>query len=263
MGKKPGFLNKSAARVVDILDLIARENRAMTITEISSELKIPKSSTYNILQTLMSKRYVEIDDEKLKSFKLGFKLFQTGVTYLQFKELHQLAHPLLKEMMEESGETCFLAAEDEGRLVYLDAAETTTAIRTRARLGRSESPMYCSGLGKALLATYPLETVERIVAKDGFLSITKNTIRSREELERDLERTRKRGYAVDNREGNPGLICVAAPIRDGTNEAIAAISIATPYYKMDADKKTRFSSLVKKTAQEISRRLGYLSDDLY
>ena len=260
---RPYSFNKSAGRVMDILDYIAAQQRAVTVTEISRELRIPKSSAFNLLQTLMSRRYIEVEDGNLKTFKLGFRLFQTGVAYLQNIRLHQVAHPLIKALMEESGETVFLGAEDNGRMVFLDAAETSTSIRTTARLGRSHKPMYCSGLGKALLASYPEGKVREIISRDGFVGVTENTVKSFDELRKELERTRARGYALDNREGDPNLICVAAPIRNQMDEAIGSVSIATPFFKMDTDRQKAFGGLVARTALEISRALGFLGSELY
>jgi DNA-binding IclR family transcriptional regulator len=255
--------NKSASRVVEILDFIASERRAVTISEISSALKIPKSSVFNLLHTLAAKRYLEIEDQNLKTFGLGFKLFQTGVSYLQNTRLHQIAHPILKSLMEESGETVFLAVEDEGKLVFLDSVETSTSIRTTARLGRSTKPMYCSGLGKALLAAYPPDRVREIVQKDGFVPVTENTVKNLEELLQELDRTRKRGYSIDAREGDPNLICVAAPIYDQSNTAVAAISIATPYFKIDNRRRSQFGKLITETALNISGKLGFLEEKTY
>jgi DNA-binding IclR family transcriptional regulator len=111
---------------------------------VSSNLKIPKSSTYNILYTLTGKHILEVDDKNLKTFKIGFKLFEAVVAYLANTPLHQVAHPLLKNLLEECGETIFLAVEDDGRLLFLDSLETFTPLRTTTRLGRADNPMYCS-----------------------------------------------------------------------------------------------------------------------
>ena len=260
---RPYSFNKSADRVMDILDYIAAQRRAVTVTEISRELEIPKSSAFNLLQTLAARRYLEVEDGNLKTFKLGFRLFQTGVAYLQNIRLHQVAHPLIKTLMEESGETVFLGAEDNGRIVFLDAAETSTSIRTTARLGRSQKPMYCSGLGKALLACYPPQRVRDIVSRDGFVPVTENTVPDFDALTRELERTRERGYALDNREGDTNLICVAAPVRDAGGEPVGSVSIATPFFKMDAERQRVFGGLVARTALEISRKLGFLGSELF
>ena len=256
-------INKSVDRAMEILEYITAQKRPVTITEVSSKLKIPKSSTHSILYTLAARHFLEIDDENLKTFQIGFKLFETGVSYLENTQLHQIAHPLLKNLMEECGETVFLAVENEGRLVFLDSLETSTPLHTTARLGRAETPLYCSGLGKALLAAFPDDEVRRIVDKDNFKAITQNTVRNFAELNKELEKTRERGYALDNREANSDLVCVAAPIRDQSGQPVAAISIATPYFKMDSKQIRRFSELIKMTALAISRRVGYQGETTY
>jgi DNA-binding IclR family transcriptional regulator len=248
---------------MEILEYITAQKRPVTITEVSSKLMIPKSSTHNILYTLVAGDFLEIENENLKTFKIGFKLFETGVAYLENTQVHRVAHPLLKNLLEECGETVFLAREDRGRLLFLDSLETSTPLRTTARLGRADSPMYCSGLGKALLAAYPQDKVRQIVAEDGFIAVTEHTVRNFEELDAELEKTRRRGYALDNREANSDLICVAAPLRDQYGLPLAAISIATPYFKMDRDSIKRFSGLVVSTAMAISRKLGYLGERTY
>jgi DNA-binding IclR family transcriptional regulator len=255
--------NKSVERAMEILEYITSQRRPVTITEVSSKLEIPKSSTHNILYTLVARNFLEIEDENLKTFKIGFKLFETGVSYLENTQMHRIAHPLLKNLLEACGETVFLAREDGGRLLFLDSLETSTPLRTTARLGRADSPMYCSGLGKALLAAYPAEKVRQIVDVDGFRPITENTVRNFTQLKEELDNTRKRGYAVDNREANTDLICVAAPLRDQSGQAMAAISIATPYFKMDDDHIERFGELIVATALAISRKLGYLGEKMY
>lgn len=256
-------MNKSVDRALEILEYITVRKRPVTITEVSSALNIPKSSTHSILYTLSSRRFLELEDDTLKTFKIGFKLFEAGVAYLANTPLHQVAHPLLKNLLEECGETVFLAVEDDGRLLFLDSLETSTPLHTTARLGRADSPMYCSGLGKALLAAFCEEKVKRLVARDGFVPVTENTVGSFAELKTELETTRERGYALDNREANTDLICVAAPIRDRSAEPVAAISIATPYFKMDSERIKRFGELIADTAVAISRRLGFLGDRTY
>jgi DNA-binding IclR family transcriptional regulator len=256
-------INKSVERAIEVLEYITARKKPVTITEVSSALKIPKSSTHNILYTLAEKHFLELDDQDRKTFKAGFKLFEAGVSYLANTPLHQVAHPLLKDLMERCGETVFLAVEDDGRLLFLDSLETSTPLRTTARLGRADNPMYCSGLGKALLAAFPEDRVRRIVERDGFHPITENTVRNFTELTAELDSTRKRGFALDNREANNDLVCVAAPIRDQSGKAVAAVSIATPYFKMKRDRIKEFGDLIVDTALGISRRLGYLGHGTY
>jgi len=255
--------NKSVARTVEILDLIANQRESLTITEISQMLGIPKSSTFEILYTLVDKGYLEVADKKLKSFKLGLKLYQAGVLFITKTDLHCVARPLLEDMMNKSQETVFLVVENSGNLVYLDKVEGTASGRTSATLG-STNPLYCTGVGKALLAAYNENKVKEIVAL-GMQRRTKYTFTNYEDLRDELEVTRDRGYAIDNRENELEVFCVAAPVYDLSGKAIAAISIASLASRMvnDSGRVKQCGQLVMDVALLISQRLGYQGSKLY
>lgn len=254
--------NKSASRAIDIIDLISKQDKPMTISEISHTLGIPKSSTFELLYTLVEKDYLQIEDENLKTFKLGIKLFQAGTAYLKKMDLNREARPLLEDMMKKSGETAFLAVEVNGMTVYLDKVEGSSSTRTTSVLG-SSNPMYCTGLGKALLAAYPEDRIREITGGGKLLPVTEHTIKCYEDLMADLESVRKRGYSIDDRENEEDVFCVAAPIYDRSGKPIAAISIASLASKINSSRLELFGSLVKTTALEISRRLGYIGEKLY
>lgn len=225
-------------------------------------LKIPKSSTFELLYTLVEKDYLQIEDENLKTFKLGIKLFQAGTSYLKKMDLNREARPLLEEMMKKSGETVFLAVEVNGMTVYLDKVEGSSSTRTTSVLG-SSNPMYCTGLGKALLAAYPEERIKAITGGGTLHAVTEYTIKGYDDLIVDLKGIRKRGYSIDDKENEEDVFCVAAPIYDRSAKPIAAISIASLASKINSDRLELFGNLVKATALEISRRMGYSGDGLY
>ncbi len=256
-------INKSTSRTVDILNLIAETGRAMTIAEISQTLNIPKSSTFEILYTLVEKKYLEVEDERLKTFRLALGLFKTGITYLANTGLYREAHPYLEELMHLSDNTVFLAIEDQGRMVYLDKVEAASSVRTTIRLGGSKNPIYCSGLGKAYLAALPPERVLELVGDGALVPVTENTITSSQQLMVELEATRRRGYAIDNCEGNSEVYCVAAPLYDHSGRTLGAVSIASLAYKIDDEKTIHLGTMVAETALKISKRLGYMEEKLY
>lgn len=257
-----GQFNKTAARVVDILLLIAKSEKPLTITEVSNSLGIPKSSTFNLLYTLVDKRFLEIENENLKTFKLGLKLFEAGSSYLAKKELTNVAIPLLESLLNEVKDTVFLAVEDEGELVYLKKFEPSSEIRTTARLG-SRKPMHCTGLGKALLAAYSDKKVKKIIGEGELEALTKYTITDSDELMKDLEQIRKRGYSIDDRESEEQLFCVAVPIYDQNASPVAAISIATLVSTVDPERITKISRKIRNTGLQISRQLGFSKNKLF
>jgi len=210
----------------------------------------------------VEKEYLQVEDENLKTFKLGIKLFQAGTSYLKKMDLNREARPLLEDMMKKSGETVFLAVDVNGMTVYLDKVEGSSSTRTTSVLG-SSNPMYCTGLGKALLAAYPEDRVKAITGGGSLKAVTEHTLKYYDDLISDLKEVRKRGYSIDDRENEEDVFCVAAPVYDRTGKPIAAISIASLASKINSSRQELFGNLVKTTALEISRRLGYVGAELY
>lgn len=258
------LINRSSLRTVEILNLIAESKSALTITEISNFLEMPKTSTFDIVYALVSKGYLEVADERLKTFCLGIQAFKVGMAYLEKTNLHQAARPLLEYMMNKSEETTFLAMQKNNQVVYLDKVEADSSIRTASWLG-STNPMHCTGLGKALLAAYPNERVLTIISSEGMMPKTEYSLPNAEALLADLKRTRKRGYSIDCRESEVEVFCVAAPVYDRTGKAVAAMSIAGMASRfIGNEERIRFcGDLVRDTVLRLSQRLGFTEKSLY
>lgn len=254
--------NRAASRALDILKLISENDESLTITKISQALDIPKSTTYELLYTLLEKRFLEMDNEKLKTFRLGLETFKIGSAFLNKADIYHESRSWLEKLMQACGETVFLAVQDSGELVYINKVEGNSLVRTTAILG-SRKPMHCTGLGKALLAAYPCESVKNIVGEGALLTITKHTIKNYDDLMLDLEQIRKRGYSIDAMESQLDVSCVAVPVYDGESRPIAAISIASLSSRMNEDRITYLSNLVVDAALNISRRLGFSEGKLY
>jgi DNA-binding IclR family transcriptional regulator len=255
-------MNKSAERVVDILGFVAQREKPCTMAEISAELRIPKSSAFEILYTLVEKEFLAIDNPDLKTFRLGLKLFEVGAAFLSKTNLHREARCFLEKMAACSGETVFLAVEDTGDVVYLDKIEGHASVRTFAVLG-SRNSLYRTGLGKALLAAYPESRVRQLVGDGTLETRTPYSIPDYKNLLAELKATRERGYAIDNRENEMDVFCVAAPIFDQGGNPIAAISIASLFSKADQARQRELGTLVTETALAISSRLGFVGTRLY
>jgi DNA-binding IclR family transcriptional regulator len=256
------MINRSVKRALEILQLLKDEEKPMNIAEICKAMNIPRSSVYDIVNTLYVEGFIETVSESTKSFKLGLRAFEIGAAYLSQIELAPTARPYLEKLMRRSEATAFLAIEHKGQLVYLDKVEAPTAVRTSAQLG-SRNAMYCTGLGKAVMATYAEDRVKQIFKAETIKKHTERTITKYSQLKEELANTRKRGYATDDREANVEVFCVAAPIYDISNKAIAAISLAMLYSNLNADTIHRFADEVTSSALEISHKLGSLRNSLY
>lgn len=256
--------NRSAARALDILDLIAGRRDLLTITEVGRILDIPKSTAFELVHTLVEKGYLEVDTHKLKTFKLGLKAFQTGIAYLERTDFFREIRPLLEMLMAATLETVFLVQESGGKVVYVDKVESTASVKTSSKLG-STNPMHCTGVGKALLTAYDDERVRRIVERTGLPAKTQYSITDYGSLTAELAVTRSRGYAIDNRESELEIFCVAAPVFDMGGNPVAGISIASPASRMigHPDRIREFGRLVAETALAASHRLGFRGERLF
>jgi DNA-binding IclR family transcriptional regulator len=254
--------NKSAERTLDLLVLLAKSSSSLTLNEICTELSLPKSSGFELVQTLLYKGFIEFDDQRLKTYKLGLSAFETGMSYISNMEIPHLVRPFLLEMNKLSGSTAFLGIEDKGNVVYLDKAEMYSVMRPTAKLG-SRRLLHTTGLGKALLAAMPIEKIQYIFG-DG--EISRKTPYSKvtlPEILEDIKETRKRGYSIDDREDNEEMYCMGSAIYDQSNLPVAAISIASMYSSMTPERKNMISKLVTETALKISFQLGYTGERLY
>lgn len=258
-------INRSVARALEMLELVAESKEDLTITEISKQLGIPKSTTFDILYTLLEKGYLEQASEKQKSFRLGMKLFQTGARYIEQTPFHDLAHATLEQLAEVAGETAFLAILNKDELVYLDKVESPNSVRTSARIG-SSNPLYCTGLGKALLATMPDDDVKAVLARTGGLqAITPFTLTDESRFMEVLYQARRQGYAVDDREHNAEVFCLAAPVYNLHGRVSAAISVASLYNKINNDpqKIAALGKMISDAALGLSQRIGFRGSCLY
>ena len=260
-------INKSASRSIDILVLLSKSEKSLTQLEVSNALGIPKSSTFDLMYTLLEKGVIEFDNEELRTFRLGMKMFELGSSVLGKIDLYTVAKPYLTQLSDTVQETIFLGNECDGEVVYLDRIDKNiSAITTVAGIGMRR-PAYCTGLGKAIMATYAndkiVEVWKRYSKVHSIEKYTKHTITDCNEFLHDVRKIRRRGYAIDNRERENEIFCLAAPIFNTSDVAIAAISISTLYLKMNKERIRMYSKLLVNTALDLSRNLGYQKNYLY
>lgn len=255
-------LNKSAERVVDVLMLLASQSEALTLNEICKQLEWPKSSAFELLQTLVHKGFLEIDDPRLKTYKLGIGVFETGMAYLSKLSVSQVARPLLQELNRQTGSTVFLGVEDKGHIVYLDKAENHSVMRPTAKLG-SRRNMHTTGLGKALLAALTDDRIQYILEQGELIAKTQRSNTTPAQVWQDIQAIRARGYSIDDREDNTETYCIGSAIYDQYGTAVAAISVASMHATINPEKEQTIVALVQATALKISQQLGYRGTKLY
>ena len=242
-------------KAIAVLDVISNCAAGVTITEIIEATKLNKIIIKKILNTLLDREYVFLD-EKSGKYTLGFKSLELGISSLVNVNIVDIAIPHVKSLSNTINETCFLGVYNSGNVVYLYKSEGNNAIHTSSNLGHMR-PAYCTGLGRILLAHQSQDEIERIL-QSSLPQYTQKTITDSQQLNELLAKVRCENIAYDWEEVEEGLVCVASGIFNYSNEVVAALSIAGPSHRMH-NQIEKCASLLKETTNLISKRLGYIS----
>lgn len=246
---------KSAVRVLEILELLARSPKALSLKTIVAELGYPKSSTFNLLATLVSRAYVLRDEADAYRIHDAFRN-GPGWTSGNEAQLIATAQPLMDALREAEGETVFLGARrKDGRVKLLAKSVSHRAIRFDSDLTGSD-PAFCTAMGRVLLSHWRPDKVAAYLARERIVQITDHTVIDRVQIRRIIEAARDNGYAISDQEAITGGSGVAAPVRDATGEVVAALNIATISPRFDACRDRMIAAVIRNAA-ELSYRLGY------
>ncbi len=256
-------MNKSISRAFRIIDLIVKEGRPLSLADINEIIDAPKTTIFEILQTLTELGILDVTEDGTKSYSLGIKLLTIGTKCLDNISLRKIVHTHLEKASQQTSSIGFLAVENNGQMVYLDKSVHTGATLQPAFEIGMQVPMHCTGLGKALLSTYKRKKIDEIIKLHGLPKVTDKTITKKSHLKEELKKTRKRGFSIDNEENETGIYCIAAPIYNHLSEPIAAISIVTIKYTLTDEKFKKISKCVVNTALNISKEMGYPESKLY
>jgi len=260
-GKKPrntpaaapaGGQVQSLTRGLTLLELIADSHGSVALTELAQQAGLPNSTTHRLLSTMQQQGFVrQVGD--LGLWTMGAHAFVVGSSFLQSRNLLALVHPVLRNLMEQSGETVNLAVLDlsDHQAVIIDQVQCTQLMRMSAPIG-GKLPMHASGAGKAFLAHLSDEQVTALLHQKGLHYYTPNTLMSPQSLKEDLAQVRKAGFSFDDEEHALGLRCVAAPIYDEHGDAFAALSISGPVARMTDNRITELGALVIREARQVT-----------
>jgi IclR family KDG regulon transcriptional repressor len=252
---RPSKLIGSVERAFGILDLFDSRSPELGMTEIARAMGLHKSTVASLIYTLEAQGYLA-QNPVTRKYRLGLKLVERASVVLSHVELRQVALPHLQVLRDEFDEGVNLAILDGAYVVYVERMVGTRALGVRTEVGKRE-PAHSTALGKAILSSLPNAQVEAFVKQHGLPRVTSQTITSLDRLCRELDETRQRGFAIDNEESELGERCVAAPIFDHAGEVAAAVSVSAPVSRLPMSEMPRFSAQVRKTAETISRSLGY------
>jgi len=204
-----------------ILDLLAREP-GLSFTDIHTRLLLPKSSAFHLLATLC--RLGVLQSQPDGRYGLGLRLSELGAAAAAQMPIDREAQPFLRALARRAQLTCHLGVLEGHQAVYLCKEECEQEIKINNTWVGKRLALNRSALGKILLAWQPEAEIDALMPLVDWDRKTPSTLCSPAELKADLALVRTRGWATDDEEDVPNIRCVAAPVRDGKGNVIAAIS---------------------------------------
>lgn len=243
---------QSASRIFSILELLA-EKESLTLGEIAAACDLHKATAHRLLLSLICMGYVK----KLSTggrYTLTLKLLELSAKLLRGNDMIARCRPHLEELSNAVQETVHLVRSEGGEIVYIDKVEyTENSVRLVSQVG-SRRPMYCTGVGKAILSLLDDRAVEDIFAASQIVAITDKTITDLSVLKRKIAEARAWGYSLDEEENELGVRCIAAAI-GRVEEEYYAFSVSGPISRMTYNRLEE----IAKTVLETKARLELLS----
>ena len=244
---------QSLERALDILDMLAGQS-GLTLSEVADQTQQSPSTVHRVLHTLASRGMVE-SDPATQSWQIGPAAFRLGSAFMRRSGIVERARPVLRALMEHSGETANLGILNGDSVLFISQAETQETIRAFFPPG-TRSPLHASGIGKALLAFGRPQTLAQTLAQAPLQRFTEKTLTQPQEMQDDVARIRARGFAFDDEERTRGMRCIAAPVFDLTGEAVAGISVSGPTHRIGSEHVKTLGAIVAAAAADLTQKMG-------
>ncbi|MEZ5930737.1 MAG: IclR family transcriptional regulator [Alphaproteobacteria bacterium] len=240
-------------RAIGIMEAVAAVD-GITLTSLAHQTGTTTSTAHRILTTLEANGFVTMDRER-KLWFIGVTAFQVGAGFLRNRKVVDLARPLMRDLMAETGESVNLGIEDNGAIVYLAQIECHNPIRAFHRPG-TRTMIHSSAMGKAILASWSDQAIKKLMEKVGMPGFTRKTLTNDRRFFADLEKTRERQWAFDDEEATIGMRCVAAAVYNEFSEVVAAVSISGPTTRLTYDRIGELGPRIKRAAAEMTAAIG-------
>ncbi|WP_436348541.1 IclR family transcriptional regulator [Natronorubrum sp. FCH18a] len=214
-------------RIIEIL----MEKGGMGVTELASELDLPKSTTHRHLKTLEENEYLVREGT---SYHLSLRFLELGEFSRDRCDGFEMVKPKVEKIATETGEKAQFIVEEYGKAVYVYQKTGNQAVNLGLGVG-SRIQLHSTAAGKAIMAHWPEERIEDYIETHGFSELTPHTIMNREELLDELEETRERGYGLNSQEHVEGFIAVGVPIFNSSDTVLGALSVGGPVNRLQGD----------------------------
>jgi DNA-binding IclR family transcriptional regulator len=240
-------------RGLRLLQLFSESPQGLAAKQVASRSRLPVSTVHRFLANLEASGFLNCSGDGV--YHLGIACFAIGQAALGQLDIRRVSLPYLQELNRQTRETIHLTVRHGLTAVYVEKLDSPEQLRIHSRIGAAV-PLYCTAVGKVMLAYMPDDERERSLPQLGLKRLTPNTVGNLQELEAELHRVRKNGYACDLEEHEPHIRCVAAPIWDHAGAVNASLSITAPVVRMAVTRLRQLAPLIQAAGLQISRELG-------
>lgn len=244
---------QSIARIFTIIEVLAAHPGGVPLQQLAAEAGLAKSTAHRLAANLIALGYA-VQDSFSSQYRLTLKMFELASGVVNDTSVLAVAKPHLDRLANRSGEAVHLVIRDGADVVYLFKAESG-GMRMSSRVGL-RVPMYCTGVGKAILSTLPYPEVEAIWQATAHKKLTEHTITDLAALQQQLALIRASGYAVDDEENELGIRCVAVALPGPGGKADSAFSISSLVPHMGRERLAQLAQLALEAKGAILRDLG-------
>lgn len=246
---------QSVERTFSIVEALSQYPKGASLSELSAATSLNKTTVHRLLNSLITLGYASKDNTTGK-YLLTFKMFEVGGRIVRKHDILSQARPYLEKLSNIAGEAVHLVVREGHEIVYVfkeDSGDNTVRMSSRVGL---RSPMYCTAVGKAIMAELPEAEVEEIWNSSVIEKHTNKTITTLTELKKQLSEIRTKGYAVDDEENEIGVRCVGASLCDPSGKVCGAFSVSVPVSRMDNKRLKAIADLVLQIKKEITLVTG-------
>ena len=247
--------NKNPIQVADRLFLVMEilaETGPVTLAELCSHLDLNKSTVHRLLSSLIYMEYVKQDSETGK-YALSFKLLNLSNKLRSHIDILDTVRPCLRKLSAEIGETVHFVQLDGLDAVYICKEESQqNSIRMVSKVG-SRIPLYCSGVGKAMMADMDSTRIQTIWYDSDIKKLTPHTIIDYTQFLEKIKEVSTKGYALDDEENELGVRCIAVSIPDYKGRTKYAFSVSAPIGRMSDERIEELAKIVLEVKEEICR----------
>jgi len=238
-------------RLFALLEVIAAKDQRYALQDLVEATGLPKPTQHRMLQQLENAGLLQREGDS-RLYGIGTRLRRLAENLLLNDSHHGARHTVLRQLVEEIGESCNLTALSGSEVVYLDRVETAAPLRFYLHPG-SRVPVHCSASGKVFLAQMSPAQRRRLLANAKLEAYTPKTLTALDALEREVQRVRKEGYAFDAEEFLPGLLCIAVLVPNASGPSNLCIAVQAPVMRVDAEKAKKLLPALQRAALALSR----------